>query len=59
VIDLQYRQKGRRFRRCHPRDVISIAVDLINFERLTYALSPDLIHRAFDLKFIVTDFDED
>jgi predicted ATPase with chaperone activity len=59
VIDLQYRQKGRRFRRCHPRDVISIAVDLINFERLTYALSPELIHRAFDLKFIVTDFDED
>jgi predicted ATPase with chaperone activity len=59
VIDLQYRQKDRRFRRCHPRDVISIAIDLIRFEKLPYALTPDLIHRAFELKFVVTDFNED
>lgn len=59
VIDLQYKQKDRRFRRCHPRDVINIAVDLINFEKLPYALTPDLIHRAFELKFVVTDFNED
>jgi hypothetical protein len=59
VIDLQYKNKERRFRRCHPRDVISIAIDLIRFEKLAYALTPDLIHRAFDLKFVVTDFNED
>jgi predicted ATPase with chaperone activity len=59
IIDAQYKQKGRKFRRCHPRDVINIAVDLISFEKLNYELTSDLIDRAFDLKFVVTDFNED
>src|SRR5215472_6447430 len=29
-----YRQKGREFRRCHPRDLLTHALDLIHFERL-------------------------
>lgn len=45
--------KGRRpFRRCHPRDVLSHAIDLIHFEKLKFELTDDLLDRAFESCFL-------
>lgn len=56
LIEDQYKQTGRKFRRCHPRDVVSIAIDLVNFEKLPYSLTKDLLYRAYDLKFVTTNY---
>ncbi|HEV2199155.1 MAG TPA: hypothetical protein VGR73_05000 [Bryobacteraceae bacterium] len=45
-IARHYEQTGRRFRRVHPRDVISHAVDIINFESLPFELSDEILDRA-------------
>ena len=42
-----YRGPGKRMRRCHPRDILSHALDLIHFESLSWELTPDLLDRAF------------
>ena len=51
-IKKRYRAIGRPFRRCHPRDVISHAIDIIHFEDLPYALTEDLLDSAFESCFI-------
>jgi len=51
-IDKHYRQSKRAFRRCHPRDVLSHAIDLIHFEKLAFELTDDLMDRAFDSCFL-------
>jgi energy-coupling factor transporter ATP-binding protein EcfA2 len=48
-----YRATGKQFRRCHPRDVISQAVDYIHFKRLPYELTEDLLDLAFSSCFPV------
>jgi hypothetical protein len=53
-IDRWYNQTGRPFRRCHPRDVISHAIDIIQFERLPLELTDELLDRAFESNFIST-----
>jgi len=50
-VEKHYVQGGKRFRRCHPRDVISHAIDLINFESRPKALTEDVLDRAFDSCF--------
>jgi MoxR-like ATPase len=50
-LDQRYRKPGKPMRRCHPRDVISHAIDLINFERLPYRLTPEVLHRAWESCF--------
>src|SRR6266404_5692811 len=45
-VKKHYLEGGQRFRRCHPRDVISHAIDFINFERLPMALTEDVLDRA-------------
>jgi predicted ATPase with chaperone activity len=50
-VEKHYAQKGKRFRRCHPRDVISHAIDLINFEARPKKLTADVLDRAFDSCF--------
>jgi predicted ATPase with chaperone activity len=50
-VDKHYVQGGKRYRRCHPRDVISHALDLINFESLPKELTLDVLDRAFDSCF--------
>ena len=45
----------RRMRRCHPRDVLSKAIDLIKFERIPYELNDDILHRAFEANFVDID----
>ena len=51
-IERHYRPVGRPFRRCHPRDVISHAIDLIRFEKLPFKLTDDLLNRAFESCFL-------
>lgn len=53
-IERHYRSTRKPFRRCHPRDVITHAVDLIQFERLPYELTTDLLDRAFESCFVST-----
>ena len=52
LIEKQYRATGKVFRRCHPRDVISHAIDLIHFENLPYELTEDVLNRAFEGCFV-------
>jgi hypothetical protein len=51
-IDGYYKILGKPFRRCHPRDILSHALDLINFERLPYELTDELLGRAFESCFV-------
>ena len=50
-IERHYTKTGHKFRRCHPRDVISHAIDLMDFEDLPHALDDDVLARAFDSCF--------
>lgn len=50
-IDRRYRRTAKPMRRCHPRDVISHAIDHINFERLAYELTADVLDRAWESCF--------
>ena len=51
-VEKHYTQGGQRFRRCHPRDVISHAIDILHFERLPMALNEDVLDRAFQSCFV-------
>ncbi len=46
-----YRSGKKRMRRCHPRDVVTHAVDHIKFERLPWALTEDVLDHAFNSCF--------
>jgi hypothetical protein len=52
LIDKHYRKARRPFRRCHPRDILSHAIDLIHFEKLSFQLTDDLMDRAFESCFL-------
>jgi predicted ATPase with chaperone activity len=51
-LQRHYVQGGKRFRRCHPRDIISHAIDIINFENRPRKLTPDLLDHAFNSCFV-------
>jgi predicted ATPase with chaperone activity len=51
-VQKHYIQGDKRFRRCHPRDVISHAVDILHFERRPMALTEDVLDRAFKSCFV-------
>jgi predicted ATPase with chaperone activity len=51
-VQKHYVQGGQRYRRCHPRDVISHAVDILHFERKPMALTEDVLDRAFHSCFV-------
>jgi hypothetical protein len=51
-IEKHYVAGDKRFRRCHPRDVIMHAVDIINFESLPMTLTEDVLDRAFQSCFV-------
>jgi hypothetical protein len=42
-----YRNGKKRMRRCHPRDVVTHAVDHIQFERLPWVLTEEVLDHAF------------
>jgi hypothetical protein len=46
-----YHATGKKFRRCHPRDVISHAIDLMHFEKLPFRLTEEILVRAFESCF--------
>jgi predicted ATPase with chaperone activity len=51
-IAKHYNTTAKPFRRCHPRDVLSHAIDLINFEKLPFQLTDDVLDRAFESCFL-------
>src|SRR5215472_6815670 len=51
-IDRHYRRTGKVFRRCHPRDVLSHALNLMHFEKLPSALTDEILDRAFESCFL-------
>jgi predicted ATPase with chaperone activity len=46
-ISKHYVSTGRPFRRCHPRDILLQAIECINFKRLPYELTDELLDQAF------------
>lgn len=50
-IESRYRRACKPMRRCHPRDIISHAIDIIHFERRDYTLTPELLDRAWESCF--------
>lgn len=54
-LEQNYRSTGRERRRCHPRDVINHAIDLIRFERRPWELNPEVLHLAFESVFVHDD----
>jgi hypothetical protein len=51
-VDRHYRSTGKRMRRCHPRDVLSHALDLIHFHKLPRVLNDEVLDYAFRSCFI-------
>jgi predicted ATPase with chaperone activity len=51
-IEKHYIAGDKRFRRCHPRDVIMHAIDIVNFESLPNILTEDVLDRAFQSCFV-------
>jgi len=51
-IDRHYRPAAKEFRRCHPRDLLTHALNLIHFEKLPYELTTGLLDRAFESCFV-------
>ena len=45
-VKKHYQDENRRFRRVHPRDVISHAIDIIHFENLPFVLTEEILDRA-------------
>lgn len=54
-LEERYKPSGKAVRRCHPRDILSHAIDLIHFERLPFELTEPLLNRAFDSCFVEVD----
>src|SRR5262249_26288347 len=54
-IQKHYKSVGKQFRRCHPRDVISHAIDFIDFDGLPFELTEQLLDRAFASCFVSPD----
>src|ERR1022692_3839448 len=57
-LEKRYRTTGKLFRRCHPRDVLSHALNLMHFEKLPLALTDEILDRAFNSCFLEENADE-
>jgi predicted ATPase with chaperone activity len=57
-LEKHYDTNRKKFRRCQPRDVISHAIDLINFEKLPFELTGTLLDRAFEGCFVTCGMDD-
>jgi hypothetical protein len=51
-VQKHYVATDKRFRRCHPRDVITHAIDILHFERRPMALNEEVLDRAFHSCFV-------
>ena len=52
LLEKRYRFTGKPLRRCHPRDLLSHALNLIHFEKLPYELNDEILDRTFESCFI-------
>ena len=59
TVQKHYSESGRKFRRCHPRDVLRIALDLMNFKNLPHSLTKELIDEAYELKFVTEHYSDE
>jgi predicted ATPase with chaperone activity len=59
LVEQHYHRARKPMRRCHPRDILSHAIDLIHFEKLPYALNEEVLDRAFESCFVQDAEDED
>lgn len=58
LVAKYYTGPGKRMRRCHPRDLISHALDLIHFQDLPNRLTAELLDDAFRSCFVeITDME--
>lgn len=57
-VDKHYHRAGKHFRRCHPRDVLTHAIDLIRFERLEFRLTAELLDRSFEMTFVTEEHED-
>jgi hypothetical protein len=51
-IAKHYKTTGKIFRRCHPRDVLQHAFNLMHFEKMPVRLSTEILDRAFESCFL-------
>lgn len=51
LIENHYKPAGRPFRRCQPRDILTHAIDLINFEHRKWELNEEILHDSFSSCF--------
>ena len=58
-VEERYRKADKRMRRCHPRDVLTHAIDFIRFERMPFELTGEVLDHAFDSCFITIDHKQD
>ena len=59
ILEQHYEQSGRKLRRCHPRDVLRIAFDLMNFKSQPHTLTKELIDEAYELKFVAETYQDE
>ncbi|MCU0733027.1 MAG: hypothetical protein MUE84_15770, partial [Hyphomonas sp.] len=57
-LDRHYRRAGKPRRRCHPRDVLSHAIDILRFERRPLVLNDEVLTMAFESNFVSTEEDD-
>lgn len=55
LIDRHYSPAGKPFRRCQPRDIITHAIDLINFENREWKLTKEILDHSFTSCFVKDD----
>lgn len=55
LVEEHYKPAGKPFRRCQPRDIITHAIDLINFENRDWKLTKDVLDLAFLSCFVKED----
>ncbi len=52
LLQKHYRRTGKTMRRCHPRDLLSHALNLIHFEGMKPHLTEEVLDRAFESCFL-------
>ena len=54
-LEKYYRGKKKPKRRCHPRDILTHAIDIIRFERRDWILTAEVLDHAFTSCFIAVE----
>jgi predicted ATPase with chaperone activity len=57
LLQRQYMPINKPRRRCHPRDVLSHAIDIMRFERRPFELTDEVLDLAYNSNFVSTEED--